>query len=313
MNESPQRQAVILGLFIAIGLGILAGGVMAIGGLNDRFSQKIHVSATFANVGGLQKGDKVWYSGVSVGTVQKIGFDDASHVHVDLGIDAKASAFIPADVHAKIGSDGFIGNTLVVLFDGTQGGPDLADGATVETVEALSTEQMFAMLDQNNKNILSITEDLKGLTARISAGEGSIGKLLKDEALFTDLKLAVSDLKDVSSNAKAMSGQLATFSSKMNREGSLPNEIVTDQDTWASLQSSVKRLESVTTSLEKPAGPVGVLLNDPAAAQDLGETLENLNTGSAALAENMEALQHNFLLRGYFKKQEKKQEEAAEE
>ena len=58
--------------------------------------------------------------------------------------------------------------------------------------------------------------------------------------------------------------------------------------------------------------PFGVLLHDRHAGQSLGETLGNLSTGSELLNEDLEAVQHNFLLRGYFKKKEKRERKEAE-
>jgi phospholipid/cholesterol/gamma-HCH transport system substrate-binding protein len=49
----------------------------------------------------------------------------------------------------------------------------------------------------------------------------------------------------------------------------------------------------------------GLLLNDPAAAASVKVTLQNLQAASRKLDEDLEALQHNFLLKGFFKKKAK--------
>ena len=41
--------------------------------------------------------------------------------------------------------------------------------------------------------------------------------------------------------------------------------------------------------------------------------MTNINEASAKLNENMEAMRHNFLFKGYFKKQEKEKAKAAKE
>jgi phospholipid/cholesterol/gamma-HCH transport system substrate-binding protein len=312
MNESPSRQAVVVGLFVTIGLVILAGGVATIGGLNDRFTRQIHVHATFADVGGLQVGDNVWFSGVQVGTVRSVAFDPKSQVEVELSVEESASAFIHGDAKAKIGSDGLIGNTIVVLYGGTETAGSLKDEAVLTTTTGPSTEDMFATLNANNENLKAITGDIKALTAKIASGQGSAGRLLNDDALYLDVKDTVATLRDASVQARAMSGNLAAFSGKLTQEGALADQIVSDRDTWGSFTASVDRLQSVTTavaeSTTQTTGPLGTLLNDPVAATDLRETLDNLNTSTGLLSENMEALQHNFLFRGYFKRRAKEQE-----
>ena len=54
---------------------------------------------------------------------------------------------------------------------------------------------------------------------------------------------------------------------------------------------------------------VGVLLADTACAQRLKNTIGNTERASQKLDQNMEALKHNFLLRGYFRRQDKKEKE----
>jgi phospholipid/cholesterol/gamma-HCH transport system substrate-binding protein len=69
-------------------------------------------------------------------------------------------------------------------------------------------------------------------------------------------------------------------------------------------------LDHASGQLTKSDNAVGILLNDPKTADQLKTLMNNLKASSKKLDENMEALQHNFLLRGFFKKKAK--EEAKE-
>ena len=53
-------------------------------------------------------------------------------------------------------------------------------------------------------------------------------------------------------------------------------------------------------------GTVNALLKDSLMAEKLNASLENIQKGTDGFNQNMEALKHNFLFRGYFRKQEKK-------
>ena len=57
-------------------------------------------------------------------------------------------------------------------------------------------------------------------------------------------------------------------------------------------------------------GPLHTLLADTAARQ-VRQSLRNVQQSTQKLDQSMTALQHNFLLRGYFKKQAKKKARAA--
>jgi phospholipid/cholesterol/gamma-HCH transport system substrate-binding protein len=316
--SSDRRQAVLVGLFVTLVAAILAGAVLTIGDLNATFTRKIGISVVFDDVGGLKAGDNVWFSGLKIGTVRRLEFHGGSEVEVDLAIDREAAAYIPADATAHIGSDGLIGNRIVVIADGTAGGPLVEDGAQLVAIASVSTDDMKEMLQQNNENLLAITADLRALTSKMASGEGTVGRLLGDEEMYPKLQSTVSSLETASASAQDLTAQLALFSQKLNKEGSLPNDLATDKELYASLTASVNDLKAVTEranvlvarldeSAKNPNTAAGALLSDDQAAADLKETLSNLSEGSKLLNEDLEAMQHNLLLRGYFKKKEKEE------
>jgi len=80
------------------------------------------------------------------------------------------------------------------------------------------------------------------------------------------------------------------------------------QTTGEELSSLSSSLRSSLEGIDKGEGLVNTLMHDPGASEDLKQTLDNLNKGTAMFNENMEAMRHNFLFRKYFKKQEKQGE-----
>jgi phospholipid/cholesterol/gamma-HCH transport system substrate-binding protein len=105
----------------------------------------------------------------------------------------------------------------------------------------------------------------------------------------------------------------------LNSKGGLADQVLTDTVVFARLQASVKALEKTAASaailtenlnqasnkLNKSDNAAGLLLNDEQTAQQVKAIMQNLQTSSKKLDENLEALQHNFLLRRFFKKKEK--------
>ena len=123
------------------------------------------------------------------------------------------------------------------------------------------------------------------------------------------------------------SGNLAVLMNKLNSNQGLIHDLTTDTAVFASLRESAAQLQGVTTTasalmdnlnatsarLNDKDNAIGVLTNDPEAAEEIRQILRNLNGSTEKLDENMKALQSNFLFRGYFRKQQKEQEKAAAE
>ena len=120
MSTATNKRSVIVGIFISIGIIIFLVGVFTLGGQQKTFSPSVTITALFDDVSGLQQGNNVWFSGVKIGTVKKISFFGNSQVKVLMHIDKKAQDFIRKDAKAKIGSDGLIGNKIIVVYGGTQ-------------------------------------------------------------------------------------------------------------------------------------------------------------------------------------------------
>lgn len=61
-------------------------------------------------------------------------------------------------------------------------------------------------------------------------------------------------------------------------------------------------LKSITGKIDSGRGTMGALLNDPSVYRNLNEMVYEAKAGATSFQENMEALKHNFFLRGFFKK-----------
>ena len=323
MNPADQKKSAILGVFVTGGVAIFVGGIFAIGGIQQALQSRIEVEARFDQVDGLKRGDAVWYAGVPVGLVHRVALEGAGEVDVTLRVDEAARGSIPHDVYAKIGSDGLIGNAVIVLEGGTPGSRSLEPGDALASKPTVSASQLMAEVQATNDNLLAISSSLRTVMDGVAAGEGSIGRLIQDEQLYMDVSETMVNLKVASSEAQTASSGLARFTRDLNEPGNLAHDLINDTETYPAVARTIANLESssadasaLAEKLEASVGdtgtPIGVLLHDRQAGQSLGETLGNLSTGSELLNEDLEAVQHNFLLRGYFKKKEKRERKEAE-
>ncbi len=67
-------------------------------------------------------------------------------------------------------------------------------------------------------------------------------------------------------------------------------------------------IAALSRDIETGGGTLHVLLKDTATAGNLRKAMENVKNGTYSFSEDMEALKHNFFLRGYFRRQEKQKE-----
>lgn len=323
MRSTGSRRAVIVGIFIFLGLAIFIITVLTLGSQKKTFGDSIRLKSFFDNVNGLQNGNNIWFSGVKVGTVKKITLMGNGKVEVDMNVEQKSARFIKKDAMAKLSTDGLIGNKIVEIYGGTLQSPQISQGDTLSGEKLLSTDEMMNTLSKNNDNILAITNDLKVITSGITKGKGSIGKLLTSDELSDNLNNTVLTIQKASDNLKKLSANVTAYTSKLNDKGTLANDLVTDTVIFSKLRNTISQLQNVadqskeimgnlqttTTTLNNGLSnkntPAGMLLNDEKTASGIKITLQNLQSASKKLDEDLEALQHNFLFRRFFKKKAK--------
>lgn len=316
MNESSNRRGVWVGLFVFTGLALLIVLVLMVGNLRGTFSQKMQVVGVFDDVNGLQSGNNVWFSGVKIGTVDEIHLTQQSKVSVTVNVDVNAREYIRKDAKIKISTDGLIGNKILVIYGGTMAFDVIDVGDTLEVEKTLSSEDMLNMVQENNKNLLAITADFKVISAGLVAGQGSIGKLLQDTAVYENVLTTTASLDRASARIVQVMNDLHTFSQDLNTPGGLPHDLVTDSVIFPSLQASIFRMEAMVDTATlvinnlkaistDPNSPVGILLRDEQTGAQLQQVIDNLESSTYKLDEDLEALQHNFLLRRFFREREK--------
>ncbi|WP_341835981.1 MlaD family protein [Chitinophaga pollutisoli] len=323
MDDKSTKRGVVVGIFVFIGLLIFVAGILILGGQKKTFMSSLGVVAVFHDIGGLNKGDNVWYSGVKVGTIKSISFMGHDRILVKMQIDKRSREFIHKDVIAKVSSDGLVGNKIIALAGGTAGVPAVEDGDTIAVATAISSDELLETLQVNNKSLVEITGNLKTITKKIADGEGSLGRLISSDTVYNDLKGTIASLQTTAQNTRRLTENLTDYTSKLQRKGTLAGDLVSDTVVFARLRSSMGRIESaskgidsvmhnlqsasasVNDNLQSDKTPAGLLLNDEKTAESLKTTIRNLQSSTYKLDENMEALQHNFLLRGFFRRRDK--------
>lgn len=320
MSEQDNKKQMAVGAFIFIGLVILIIGIFTIGGQRKAFVKTFHLTAIFDDAQGLASGNNVWLSGIKVGTVKKVDFDKGSGIEVILNVEKNAGPHIHKDATARIGTDGIVGNKILIIDGGSPSAPVIAEGDSLRGQHQGSTAEMMATLQANNDNLLEITGNLKTISQKLAAGQGTLGQLINDPTLGNDLKAAINHLQTASMGSEKIIRNLQEYTTGLHKPGSFAAQLVSDTTIFANLKATLAKLneaansasifaqkmqnagEGINNSLSDPNTPIGLLLHDEETADDLQRTIKNLRISSKELADDLEAVQHNWLLRGFFKK-----------
>jgi phospholipid/cholesterol/gamma-HCH transport system substrate-binding protein len=204
-------QKIKIGLFTFVGLLALVAGIFFIGNQKNLFSSTFTIYGMFKNVNGLQVGNNVRFAGINVGVVQDINIVTDSTVRVDLTLNSDVKKFIKKDSKLSIGSDGLMGDKLVVIAPGgiTSTQP-VGNGSELAAVNPVDVDKIIAKLTGVANNAESLTAGLSEIVGKINHGQGSIGKLLNNDRMANDLDATVKQAQTTMKNVHTTTTTLNT-------------------------------------------------------------------------------------------------------
>ena len=316
--EKTDSEKIKLGIFVIAGLMIFILVVYFVGNKQKMFGSTDHITAVFSNVNGLQLGNNVRYSGINIGTVRGIEMINDTTINVDLIIDKSMFPHIKKDALASIGSDGLVGSMVINIAPGKGNQQSIQPGDVIQSANRIRTDDLLNTLSVTNKNAALLTADLLKITKEITQGKGSLGTLLNDTIMASDLKQTMNYLKMTSKGTTEIVDNLNKTVMALGDKNSVIgvlNDPVTAQKIRTivtNLDQSSQEINKVVTNLNATVlnvkngnGAINYLSNDPNLVKKIDSTMTNLNKATILLNEDLEAMKHSFLLRGYFKKQEK--------
>ena len=324
--EKSTVQKFRLGIFVVLGTVLLVVASYLIGNRQNMFGKTFTVEAVFKNVNGLQKGNNVRYAGINVGTVKDIDMQNDTLIRVEMLIQEKMQMHIKTDAIATIGSDGLVGSMIVNIIPGNGDAPLVQSGDRIISYSRIGAEDMLSTLNVTNENAALLTADLLKVTTALREGEGTLGRLLNDTVMAKNLERTVFNIRRASNEADIMFRELNKLAKGIENRKSVANILLMDtlsgqriQQIMHNLETSSENMVVVTHELDslvkkvrEGEGMVNYLTQDTLLVNRLTATMKNIEEGTAKFNENMEALKHNFLTRGYFRKMEKEARKAAE-
>ncbi|TGE23875.1 MCE family protein [Hymenobacter aquaticus] len=320
----PQRSAsnhIRLGLFVLVGLGCLLATLFLLGRQQNLFSRRLVVQADFRNVSGLLAGNNVRLGGIPVGTVKQIQILNDTTVRVLLSLSRDVQPFVRKNAVATIGTDGLVGNTIINLSARPGPAAPVEAGDRLATSTPLGIDEMLTTLNVSNKNLVGITQDLRQITSKLN-GSAALWSLLNDQQLPADVRRSLHQVAAATGSLQAASQDVAQLTSGLRRGRGAAGYLLTDTAFAGQVRHTTRQLARTADSLQTTVGalqrqlrtsrgPLPTLLTDTTLSRQLRQSMEHVERGTAGFSQSMEALQHNFLVRGYLRRQQKKQARAA--
>lgn len=262
-----------LGMFVIIGLVLFVGTIYFVGKQKNLFGSTFELYSKFNSVNGLEVGNNVRLSGINIGTVEEIEFLTDTSVVIKLVIKDEVRKYIKKDVFASISSDGLMGDKVLTLS---------------------SAKNSSNIVVENNDYIAS-------------------KKAIEMDDLMIGIKKSVD-------NASVITSEIAKFSYSMNNGNGALSKLISDEEFGNSIKNMINNLENSSTEFKKftvkmndGKGALSKLVSDERMGKVIDSSLTNVKSATKGLNEVIEAAKHNFLLRGYFNKKKKAEEQKLED
>lgn len=195
MDTHTSKFKIRLGLFVVGGLALFVLAIFIIGKQKNLFNPVFKLTTTFYNVSGLQVGNNIRFSGITVGTVDNIIIINDSTVKVDMMIRKEVHQFVKSDSKVAIGSEGLIGDRLLIISQGSFDAPLAREGEQLESVEPVETDAIMSSLKVTAENAEVITQELAEIMMKINSGDGTLGRLIQDTTIARNIDQTIINLK----------------------------------------------------------------------------------------------------------------------
>lgn len=315
-----------LGIFVLAGLVALIMAFYMIGKNNNLFGSSFELHTRFPNLNGLIVGNNVLFAGIQGGTVKNIRLISDTAIEVTMTIDDKVRTFIHKNALAAIGTDGLMGNKVINISAGKGASPLVENGDMLGTLKTVNTDEMLQTLSATNKNIAVISAELKETAIRIN--QSAVWSVLNDKNIGYSLKTSLRNIGKATSNANqitlAINNMVSQARSGKGSIGVLLADTIAGnnlKDAIAKIKTAGNNADQMTANLNtlvlkinkdltNGKGSLNALLKDSVLAANLKKSMDNIQKGTDAFSQDMEALKHNFLFSGYFKKLEREKARA---
>jgi phospholipid/cholesterol/gamma-HCH transport system substrate-binding protein len=265
-------------LFASVTLAVL---IFVMSGTGGWFSRKITVRSYFDNAGGLREGAPVRLAGVDIGnvsTVKIVPGKPTTPVEVTMKVNTKYSFDLKKDSVTLLTTAGVLGETYVDVDSSTTKGPEAVDGDTLQARDQPQIQDVVRASQGTLENIDILLKRVDRIVAFIESGQGSIGKVIYDPALYNQLNATVTEFKGLVDDLQSGKGSIGP--------------LLTSDETYKKVTAAIDKINLMIDDLQQGKGSAGKLLKDPELYDNTNKTIANvrqltddINSGKGALGK----------------------------
>ncbi len=304
MDKKGFGPEVKVGIFVLIGLIVLAYMSIRLGKIDLGKEDGYHVSAVFDSISGLVKDSPVEMAGIEIGRVKDVILKDGQ-AKVDMVISPQVK--IKKDAQAMVRTKGVLGDKFIEIMQGKEEAYIPPEGTIAKTVSAADLDQLLVKVEpalddiqsvavglnefvgdkKNQTNFKALIADLRDVSASfksisgdVEAGKGTLGKLVKDDTLYNKAEKTVSTLEETV-------GTLSEVTQKVERgEGTL-GKLVNDETLYNKAKDTVDTFHNVAQKVDKGEGTLGKLVNDPSLYDETKKAVKGVTEATTGLQEQV--------------------------
>jgi phospholipid/cholesterol/gamma-HCH transport system substrate-binding protein len=311
------RRYLAVGIFIIAGITLFALGIFLVGSRHEAFSRHVLLYTEFADLDSVTKGSKVQVAGMDAGQVTRIEVPGSpnGHFRVQMKVDEQLHGLVRTDSVVTVDTQGVVGETFLTIHSGSPNAAIAQADSVLQSKPPISISDLLthglgimndadAMLKQVGGKLNVSLDGVNGavgnandLLVGLKEGRGPAGMLLRDEKMAGQIRETMSNVQSTTSNLNQASGRVNGLVADIQQR-QLPQKL---DDTMTQVHSASTRadatIQQVQQSLTQALGPDA---NGVTAGQNISEALTNVNAATGNMAEDTEALKHNFFFKGFF-------------
>jgi phospholipid/cholesterol/gamma-HCH transport system substrate-binding protein len=315
-----------LGIFVALVVIAAVLILETLGGI-DLFQRGYYVAALFDNVQDLKVGDRVKMAGVEIGRVHGI---ELTNNKVLVSMKLKEGAQVRTDSIARVLFTGLMGQNYVAISFGSPTAPLAArENTFLATAEQPDLAAIMQKMDNVASGVENLTRSFTGekidnllgpftdfikanqlpltttianlqkISTQITRGEGTVGKLIYDDALYqsahgaltniqdltADVKLGLTDARHAMSDARLAIGDARELMANAKAGQGTVGRLLTDDALYRETTNSMTNLREILQKMNQGQGTVGKLINDQEFYKNAKLSLQKVDKATESLED----------------------------